>query len=98
VCAHKRRGAGTPKTLGVTADVRLRGPHWGWSHALKATKPQRAAQGKKAAVQAQDSAASSASSRRDRGPAARSLHTSVPAWSAIGQASLGDSVWKGHAV
>ena len=65
---------------------------------LKATKLQRATQAKKAAVLAQDSAATGGSSYRSRGLAARSLRNSVPAWSVIGQASLGDSVWKGHAV
>ena len=98
MCAHKRRGAGTPRALGVTADVRPRGPHWGWWHVLKATKLQQVMQAKKAAVQAQDSAASSASSRRGCRTAARSWYAAVPAWSASGQALLGDGVWKGHAV
>jgi len=55
-------------------------------------------QAKKAAVVAQDSAASNASSRRSRNPAARSLRTSVSAWSESGAAVLGACVWKGHAV
>ena len=93
-----RRGVGTPRTLGVTADVRPRGPHWEWWHVLKATKLQRATQAKKAAVLAEDSAATAGSSYRSRGLAARSLHTAVPAWSASGLASLGAGVWKGHAV
>ena len=98
MCAHERRGAGTPRTLGGTADVRPRGPHWRWWHVLKATKLQRATQAKKAAVLAQDSAATGGSSHRSRGLAARWVRTSVPAWSVIRQASLGDGVWKGHAV
>ena len=63
-----RRGAGTPKTLGVTADVRPRGPRLEWSHVLEATKLQRATQAKKAAMPAQDSAAISVSIYRDRSP------------------------------
>jgi hypothetical protein len=92
------RGAGTPRTLGGTADVRPRGPHWGWSHVAKATKLQRPLQGKKAAVLAQDSAANSAASCRSRGQAARLWQTAVSPWSASGAALLGDGVWKGHAV
>ena len=65
---------------------------------LKATKLQRATQAKEAAVLAQDSAASDASSRRSCGPAARSWYAAVPSWSVVGQASLGACVWKGHAV
>ena len=65
---------------------------------FKATKLQRTTQAKKAAVLAQDSAATGDSSYRSRGRAARSLYTAVPAWSVIGLASLGAGVWKGHAV
>ena len=65
---------------------------------LKATKLQRATQAKKAAVQAQDRAASGGSSYRSRSPAARSWYAAVPAWSASALASLGAGVWKGHAV
>ena len=98
MCARMGHGVATPMNLGVTADVRPRGPHLNWWHVAKATKLQRPLQAKKAAVPAQDSAATGGASYRSRGPAARSLHTSVPAWSVIGQASLGDGVWKGHAV
>jgi len=93
-----RRGAGTPRTLGGTADVRPRGPHLQWWHVFKATKLQRATQAKKAAVQAQDSAATGGPMYRSRSLAARSWRTAVPACSAIGLALLGDGVWKGHAV
>ena len=92
------RGAGTPRTLGGTADVRPRGPHWGWWHALKATKLQRVLQAKKAAVQAQDSAALGGSSHHRVERAARSWQTAVPPWRTSKVASLGDGVWKGHAV
>ena len=98
MCARKRRGVGPPRTLGGTADVRPRGPHWGWWHVLKATKLQRAMQAKKVAVLAEDSAAISASSHRNRRRAARSWHSAVPTWSASELAALGAGVWKGHAV
>ena len=93
-----RADLGHAQWEGRKADVRPCGPHWGWWYAVKATKLQRPTQAKKAAVPAQDSAACRGSSCDSRRRAARSWRAAMPTWTADGLASLGDGVWKGHAV
>jgi len=88
-----------PSALGGTVDVRLHGPHWGCLHASKATVLRSPTQTKKAT----DPAVSEARRRAFR------ASTFEAAPRAGGDArcqtrttrragSLGDGVWKGHAV
>jgi len=94
--AARRSG---PWALGGTVDVRLHGPHWGCLHASKATALRSPTQTKKATNPAVNEARRRAfrvstfeAAPRAGGDARCQTRTAKKA------GSLGDGVWKGHAV